>query len=373
MKSAYLRFVAVAGALIWFCFLLQGAEACTGIRLNGADGTSVFGRTLEWGAFDLKSQIMIVPRGYEMTGSTPDGKAGAIWKAVYGFVGLNALNEPYMIDGMNEKGLACGAFYLPGFTEYQEYDPKKADRSIGPLDVVNYILSQFKSVEEVSEGLKYIKVVPVTEPVLGFAPPLHFMATDVNGASIVVEYIKEGKLKIYDNVLGVITNAPTFDWHLINLRNYVNLSPVALPARKIDDLNFAPLGAGSGMIGLPGDFTPPSRFVRATAFTQTARHTRGGLDTVNEVFRILDNFNIGVGSAEGSDLQKGEHLLGSTQWTTAADTKNRIYYYHTMYNRRLRKVDLDGIDFTKGGIRYLPLDKERKQDIEDLTLLKGAR
>jgi choloylglycine hydrolase len=367
MKSAYSQLSAVALALICFCFLLQGAEACTGIRLKGADGTVVSGRTMEWGAFDLKSQIMIVPRGYELTGSTPDGKQGAQWKVKYGFAGLNALNKPDIVDGMNEKGLACGAFYLPGFTEYKEYDPKKADRSIGPLDVVNYILSQFKSVEEVREGMEHIKVVPVTEPSLGFAPPLHFMVTDVSGASIVIEYVNNGELKIYDNVLGIITNSPTFDWHLINLRNYVNLSPVAIPARKIEDLNFAPLGAGSGMLGLPGDFTPPSRFVRATAFSQTARHTRGGLDTVNEVFRILDNFNIGVGSAEGSDIQAGEPLPASTQWTIAADTKNRIYYYHTMYNRRLRQVDLDDIDFTKGGILYLPVDKERTQDIEDRT------
>lgn len=371
MKPAYLRFAAVAFVFMFFCFFLQRAEACTGIRLKGADGTTVFGRTQEWGAFDLKSQIMIVSRGYELTGSTPDGKTGSRWKGMYGFVGLNALNEQYIIDGMNEKGLACGAFWLPGFTEYQEYDPKETDRSIGPLDVVNYILSQFKSVEEVREGLKHVKIVPAVERALGFAPPLHFMVTDVSGMSIVIEYVNKGELKIYDNVLGVITNAPTFDWHLINLRNYVNLSPVALPARKIEDLNFAPLGAGSGMLGLPGDFTPPSRFVRATAFSQTARHTRGGLDTVNEVFRILDNFNIGVGSAEGSDLQAEQPLLGSTQWTTAADTKNRIYYYHTIYNRRLRKVDLNSIDFTKSDIRYLPLDEERTQDIEDMTPSKN--
>jgi len=371
MRSAYLRLIAGVLTVICFCFFLQEAEACTGIRLKGADGTSVFGRTLEWGAFDLKSELMIVPHGLELTSSTPDGKLGAKWKVKYGFVGLNALNRPYIIDGINEKGLACGAFWLPGFTEYSEYDPKEADSSIGPLDVVNYILSQFKSIEEVREGLKHMKVVPVTEPTLGFAPPFHFMVTDANGISIVIEYVNKGDLKIYNNVLGVITNAPTFDWHLINLRNYVNLSPVAFPAMRVEDLNFAPLGAGSGLLGLPGDFTPPSRFVRAMAFTQTARHTRGGLDTVNEVFRILDNFNIGVGSAEGSDFQKGNPLLASTQWTIAADTKNRIYYYHTMYNRRIRKEDLNGVDFTNGVIRYFPLDKERTQDIEDMTPSKN--
>ena len=367
MRSGYLHLMVVTAALICFCFLLQGAEACTGIRLKGADGTVVFGRTMEWGAFDLKSELMIVPNGLALSSSTPDGTHGAMWEVKYGFVGLNALNKPYILDGMNEKGLACGAFWLPGFTVYSEYDPKEADRSISPFDIVNYILSKFKSVEEVREGLKHVKVVAVTEPTLGFAPPFHFMVTDASGTSIVIEYVNKGDLKIYNNVLGVITNAPTFDWHLINLRNYVNLSPVALQARKIEDLNLAPLGAGSGLLGIPGDFTPPSRFVRAMAFSQTARYTQGGLDTVNEVFRILDNFNIGVGSAEGSDLQKGDPLLASTQWTIAADTKKCIYYYHTMYNRRIRKVGLNGVDFTNGVIRYFPLDKERRQDIQDMT------
>jgi len=176
-------------------------------------------------------------------------------------------------------------------------------------------------------------------------------------------------LNIFDAPLGVITNAPSYDWHMTNLRNYINLSPVALPGKKIEELEFKPLGAGSGMIGLPGDFTPPRRFVRAVAFSKTARSTINGDETVYEIFRILDNFNVPLGAAEGAD--KAHNITGmrsATIWTAACDTKNKILYYHTQHNRRVRMVDLKKIDFKSlRKVVYIPLDKEEKQDIEDVT------
>jgi choloylglycine hydrolase len=168
--------------------------------------------------------------------------------------------------------------------------------------------------------------------------------------------------------LGILTNSPSYDWHETNLRNYVNLSAVAIPDKKIADLNFKPLGGGSGMIGLPGDNTPPSRFVRAVAFTQTARPTASGPETIYELFRILDNFNLPLGSAEGTGEAKTQVMRSSTLWTTAYDTKNKVLYYHTQHNRRVRKVDLNEIDFDASAkLMQLPLDKEKAQDIADVT------
>jgi choloylglycine hydrolase len=193
------------------------------------------------------------------------------------------------------------------------------------------------------------------------------MVVEPGGSAIVVEYLK-GELKIFEAKLGVITNAPTYDWHEINLRNYLNLSHVALPSKKIEEMDFAPLGGGSGMIGLPGDFTPPSRFVRALAFTQTARPTPTGGETVYELFRILDNFNVPLGSAEGEGKSSTKGMRSSTIWTTAWDTKNLVLYYHTQNNRRVRKVDISKVDFgSMRGQVLIPLDKERNQDIEDVT------
>ena len=121
-------------------------------------------------------------------------------------------------------------------------------------------------------ALAKVRIVGVVEPAIGIAAPIHLMVTEPGGKAIVIEFTA-GAVKIHDAPLGVITNSPNYDWHTTNLRNYVNLSAVALPMKKIEDMNFAPLGGGSGMIGLLGDFTPPSRFVRAVAFAKSARPT----------------------------------------------------------------------------------------------------
>jgi len=358
-------------ALVIPVLFYETASACTGIVLKAEDGAAVYGRTQEWGSFDLNSRLVVVPRGYELKGDTPDGKPGHSWKARYGVVAVDGLEKDFAIDGMNEKGLVVGVFYLPGFAEFQTYDPDQADISMGPLDLANFVLTQFATVDEVREGLKRIRVVPVPEPALGGIPaPVHLMVVDQSGKTIVVEYLK-GELKIFDNPLRVITNSPSFDWHMTNLRNYINLSAVALPAKKIEDLDFAPIGAGTGFLGIPGDYTPPSRFVRAVAYTQTARKTPDGDETVYEALRIMDNFNLPLGSAEGPDsdpeLLKG--MRSSTIWTIVADTRNLKYYYHTQHNRRLRMVDLKRIGFSpkKLNVKRFPLDKKKSQDIEDVT------
>jgi len=340
------------------------ANACTGITLKATDGAVVYGRTMEWGEFDMQSRVMIVPRGYKFTGQTPDGKPGITWTTKFGAVGLDGLNKDLLLDGMNEKGLAAGAFFHPGFAEYQKYDPAQAASSLAPTQLVLYLLTTCDNIEQVRAAMAKIHVVPVVEPALGIAPPTHLLVTEPSGKGIVVEFTA-GKTKIFDAPLGVITNAPNYDWHETNLRNYINLSPVALPGKKIDDLNFKPLGVGSGMIGLPGDFTPPSRFIRAVAWSATARPTKTGDETRYELFRILDNFNVPVG-ANPDSAQKA--LRSSTLWTSGYDTKNRKMYYHTQNNRRVRLLDLNRVDFTKPNtLRHSPMDKEPQEDIEDIT------
>lgn len=364
----YRCYVAAAFLAVAFGgFLSQQSVACTGITLKAKDGAVVYGRTMEWGSFDLKSRVVIVRRGYKFTGHTPDGKPGMTWQGKYGVVGLDAVEKDMIVDGMNEKGMTVGVFYHPGTAEYQKYDPAKASESLGPTDVGQYLLSTCASVEEARTAMQKVRVVPVVEEAIGIVPGVHLIATEPSGRAIVIEFLK-GETKLFDAPLGVVTNAPSYDWHETNLRNYVNLSAVAIPDKKIDDLDFKPLGGGSGMIGLPGDFTPPSRFVRAVAFAKTARATKTGDETVYELFRILDNFNVPLGAAEGSGEAKTQGLRSSTLWTTAYDTKNKFMYYHTQHNRRVRKVELDRIDFTKGTeLVRQPMDKEKTQDIEDVT------
>lgn len=340
--------------------------ACTGIRLIAEDGSVVYGRSMEWGKFDLLSRVTIVPRGYTYTGLTPDGNNGKTWKSKYGFVGLDMVGTDYIADGMNEKGLAVGLFYHIGFAEYPAYDDKLDNITISAQDVTNYILSLFTDIDEVRTGMSEVRIVPVVQEEIGIPVYAHWMVTDQSGTSIVIEF-RDGMMEIFDNPLGIITNGPRYDWHMMNLRNYINLSPVAFPNKKIDDLDFAPMGAGSGMIGLPGDNTPPSRFVRAVAWTHTARPTPSSEETVYEVFRILDNFNLPLGAAEGSD--KSSNLQGmrsSTIWTTAWDLQNHVLNYHTQHNRRVRALYLDEIDFSDMGdsILHIPLDEVKDQDIK---------
>lgn len=97
--------------------------------------------------------------------------------------------------------------------------------------------------------------------------------------------------------------------------------------------------------------------------------TKGGMDTVNQSFRIMDSFNVPASQGEGStsDKAKSNRLPSDTQWTIASDTKNLVTYYHTAWNRQVRKIDLQEIDFTQDGVRKSPLDKERVQNVEDVT------
>lgn len=368
MKTRWLALLFVAAAT---AVDSRSVDACTGISLTAKDGAVLYGRTMEWGAFNLQSRLILLPRGTEFVGSTPEGKPGIKWNGKYGVVAIDALHKLAVMDGLNEKGLAVGTFYHPGFAVYAAYDPAHASKSLGPTEVAHYLLTNCATVAEARKAMEEIHVAPVVEPALGFAPGVHFMVTDPTGKHLVIEF-REGKTTFFDAPLGVITNAPDYDWHITNLRNYINLSPVALPGKKIEDLDFKPLGGGSGMIGLPGDFTPPSRFVRAVAFSQTARPTKDGPETRYEMFRILDNFNVPLGASEGSTKKpdpKLEGMRSSTLWTVVDDTKNLVLYYHTMNDRRVRAVNVGAIDFGKinGPIQIHPLDEVNEEDIKNIS------
>jgi choloylglycine hydrolase len=359
--------LAVAGALASFGASLGAgvAEACTSMIFKAEDGTRIYARTMEWGASDLKSEMMLAPRGFAFSSDLGEGKSGAAWSARLGFVGVNADGLPYATDGMNEAGLTVGALFFPGFAQYQEPKAGELATTVSNVDLVNYILSNFKTVAEVREAMPKIRVVrnAAIEKQFGTPLPLHHIVSDPTGASIVIEYM-DGKLSIDDNRVGAMTNSPGYDWHLLNLRNYANLTPRPAPASSIDGVSLAPFGAGSGMLGLPGDFTPPSRFVRAVAFVNTMIPARDAADAVNAASVMLNNFDIPKGLVREGASPEDFHL-GYTQWSVIADMSHRVYYYWTMYDRRMRSVDLGKLDFGGKAIAYFPLDKVRVEDIQD--------
>jgi choloylglycine hydrolase len=328
----------VVGAVLGLV-VVPPAQACTGIRLIAADGTVVYARTLEFG-IDLKSDVILVPRGYSRTGTTPDGKPGKRWTAKYATLGANALGMPVIIDGLNERGLAIGLFYFPTTAKYQAYSPSDADKTIAPWEFGSYILENFATVDEVRSNALNIVVPDVILEAWKFVPPVHYVVHDTTGKSIVVEYAK-GRLNVHDNPLGVMSNSPTFDWHMTNLRNYVNFSLTDLPPVQLGSVTLLPFGQGSGMLGLPGDFTPPSRFVRAAAFSQSVHPSKTGNEAVLEAFHILNAFDIPKGAAR--EQEKDEHgnvLADHTIWTSANDLKAKRFYFRTYENSQIRMVDL---------------------------------
>jgi len=319
---------------------------CTGISLKSLDDGFIVARTDEWAVNDAKhNHIAIFPRAKSFRAQTPDGVNGKTWTGKYGFVSVTAYGQPHGPDAMNEKGLYVGVYFFPGCCGYASYDERKADRSMSAGDFMQWMLSSFETVAEVMENLSQVTVVNVVDPNFGGIPlPFHWKIADPSGASIVVEIINDGEVKIYEPFLGVISNAPGYDWHLTNLRNYINIFPGSANPITVGNMTFSPFGGGSGLVGVPGDFSPPSRFVRAAMFTVTARPLATSDDAVFEAFRILDNFNVPIGVTAKADKLPGD-LEGATQITIAADLPNRKYYFHTMGDRQVRMIDLAKIDF----------------------------
>jgi choloylglycine hydrolase len=363
--SIMMKVASIFGAFaVLLSSTIQPVQACTGIRLTAADGAVVHARTMEF-AIDIYSDVMMVPRGYKRSGTTPDGKEGLKWKSKYASVGLNGVGLPILFDGLNEEGLAAGMFYFPGSAQYLPYTAKETPKTISQWEVPSWILENFASVSEVKANIGKIVVASAVFEAWGFAPEAHYIVHDASGASIVIEYVG-GKLNVYDAPLGVITNSPTFDWHMTNLRNYLNFSLTDPAPTKLGPVTLEKFGMGSGMLGLPGDFTPPSRFVRAVAFSQSVFPSKTGHDTILEAFHVLNQFDIPKGSAR--EHQKDEHgnaLADYTIWTSASDLKAKQYYFRTYESSQIRMVDLmkmniDGKDIVK-------LSTKGEEDIKSLT------
>ncbi len=318
------------------------ASACTGIELKAADGGVVSGRTLEFG-FLVPTDVVAIPRGSSFASETPIGP-GLSWTSRYATVGAALMGTSGLIDGMNEKGLSVGLFYFPTFASYAETTEETQPRSVALVDFATWVLTSFATLDELRAAIGPGGVVIAPTLVKGFPPepqPVHFVVYDKSGLSIVVEPL-DGKLKVFDNPLGVITNSPNFDWHMTNLRNYIALNPRNVPPVTVDGTTFRQLGQGSGMLGLPGDFSPPSRFVRAAVFSATAIPSKTAEESVFQVFHILNNFDIPVGVAR--EEHDGVLHTDYTMLTTARDPQALKYYWKTYDDQTIRSVDMHALD-----------------------------
>ncbi len=336
MNAKSIKTIVVALSLM---LLAHGAvNACTGIKLKTKDGKTVSGRTLEFGV-EVSTSLVAVPKNYQFVGKTDNGD-GLRYRTKYSMTGIITFSDMNIADGMNSAGLSCGAFYFPDFAKYTPLTKDNQSKALSPLDFNNWILAQFATVEEVKKAIENNEVVIVPTVLDGWgetAPPFHYVVYDKSGKSIVIEPVK-GKLIVYDNPIGVMTNSPTFDWHMTNLRNYTNLKTENASSMTIDGVTFKQLGQGSGMKGIPGDFTPPSRFVRATAFIVTALPPETTFEAIKDVFHILNNFDIPKGFSR--EVVDGKIYADYTQLTCARDPQTLKYYYKTYDNQTVKEFDL---------------------------------
>ena len=340
-----------------FALVAQQVSACTGIMLKMKDGSIVHGRTLEFGVM-VDTSIAVIPRGYTFTGQTPNGE-GLKYTVKYGAVGTVAFGNPRLLDGVNEAGLAAGSFYFPTFAEYATVTPDNQNKALSAADFPNWLLTQFGSVDEVRKAVESGSVVIAPTVLDGWgpvAPPFHYVVYDKTGASLAIEPVG-GKLVVHNNPLGVMTNSPSFDWHMTNLRNYIALNPRNVPQLKIDGATFKALGQGTGMLGLPGDFSPPSRFIRAAVFSGTALPAENADKGIDQVFHILNNFDIPVGVAR--DVSDGVIHSDYTLMTVARDPQNLRYYYKTYDDQTIRMVDLKAFDLNAKTVRQVSTKSEQ--------------
>ncbi|WP_283691697.1 choloylglycine hydrolase [Clostridium perfringens] len=304
---------------------------CTGLALETKDGLHLFGRNMDI-EYSFNQSIIFIPRNFKCVNKS--NKKELTTK--YAVLGMGTIFDDYptFADGMNEKGLGCAGLNFPVYVSYSKEDIE-GKTNIPVYNFLLWVLANFSSVEEVKEALKNANIVdiPISENIPNTT--LHWMISDITGKSIVVEQTKE-KLNVFDNNIGVLTNSPTFDWHVANLNQYVGLRYNQVPEFKLGDQPLTALGQGTGLVGLPGDFTPTSRFIRV-AFLRDAmiKNDKDSIDLI-EFFHILNNVAMVRGSTrtveEKSDL---------TQYTSCMCLEKGIYYYNTYENNQINAIDMN--------------------------------
>lgn len=356
LKKFFLGFMAVSGSTL-------PMMACTGISLTSKDGSFVHARTIEWAAGYVPCEYVIIPRGQIHSSFTPEGLGGLTFSSRYGVVGCAVERKEFIVEGINEAGLAAGLFYFPDYGEYVEYDSAFSASTLSDLQVVTWILSSFSSIDEVKDAIGNVRIVSLAPKV---ASTVHWRISQPDGRQVVLEILDGGVPHFYENEIGVITNSPGFPWHLTNLNNYVNLYSGDAPNRMLGGVALKHISGSSGMLGLPGDFTSSSRFVRAAFLRNTAPQQPDAFSSVTLCFHLLNNFDVPIGlehtSGQIPDLQS------ATQWTTATDLTNRRIYYRTVYDATIRCIDLNDIDFSNVKYQSHPMDAYRVQPMQKVVV-----
>lgn len=329
--------------LYLLCLTTFSIYGCTDFILKDMQNKVVCGRSMEFGV-KLPIDISIYPRGIKFQSCLEEGKKGKSWKGRFGFLGLTLSDSNMVVDGFNEKGLSIGILWFPG-AKYPKITTKDPKKVLNIIDLTAWILSNFATCEQVKRALPKVQVW--FHPIPGFqtTPPIHLSIHDKEGNSLAVEYFCN-KMHILDNPPGVLTNAPKLEWHLTNLQNYINLSAINKGATSFNHTVLTPTGQGSGLLGIPGDWTPPSRFVRISIFKDYVQPALSAKENVNLAFHLLNTVDIPFGAIRS---EKGKEF-DYTQWVVVKDLENNTLFYRTYHNLNIKDIHLDSKALKKGSV-----------------------
>lgn len=302
---------------------------CTGISVTSTEGQEYFGRTQEYD-IDYDYVLAQFPRKFEVL--TPIGH----WQTSYSVMGVGTMVSgqlaPMVLDGINEHGLVASTQY---FADEFIYSSIKEIRAAGKTPIyaeqfIFYLLSTCQTIQDVKERLEQV-AIPNESLVMEGGLPQHFFVKDLTGQGIVVEPSVALGFKVFDNPVGVMTNSPSFDWHLTNLRNYTGISSHNQKELALNAYHVPSFGKGSGLLGMPGDYTAPSRFIRAAMLLNLSQPVDSS-QAINLGFHILST----------SDIPKGvidvNSSLQYTQYTVMYDQGKRELYIKLYENLAIQKL-----------------------------------
>ncbi len=314
---------------------------CTALTLSNKTKT-LFGRNNDI-EYSFGQQIVITPRNFvwPMRFQKPLKQPTAIIGMAVPFKDAEngGVNYPLYAEAANEYGLGAAGLNFPGNAFYPEPGSIPGAYEITQFEFIPWVLGMFKNVKEVKEFLKNNDFRIVNRSVCPQFPasPLHFIVSDKSGESLVIEQTKEG-VKTYDNPTGIMTNNPPFDFQLQNLSFYQGLEPIQRTDVEWGKQALKPFGQGFGSFGLPGDWTPPSRFVRTAFLKNCSSKDLTDEQLVSQFFHILDN----VAFVKGSIVVKspnGNHD-DITLYSCAVDLETGDFYYKTYDNNQISVVQM---------------------------------
>lgn len=316
---------------------------CTAINLKTKN--TYFGRTLDY-EFSYGEKIAITPRNYPI-----DFRHLGILNSHYAIIGMAHVYQDYPLyyEASNEKGLAIAGLNFVNNAYYNDVIENKTN--VSQFEFIPWVLAKYSSVKEVKEALKNVNITNTMFNEHFKAASLHWIISDLNEA-ITVEAVKDG-LKVYDNEIGVLTNNPPFPYQMFNLNNYINLS-IADPVNSFsDNIDLARYSRGMGGIGLPGDLSSMSRFVRVAFHKLNSKSKDTEIDSVNQFFHILNSVSQTRGLCKIND---GYEI---TIYTSCINLNEGIYYYTTYNNHQINKIDMHKCDLdSKELITYQFRDEE---------------